>query len=144
MQSLGVFFKVDLFSGPQSGEYILEGHLLLIRNCPLNSLSKSTKLPLKIETPFPPTTPNSILHLAQFSYLPSNINLSDPFVIILWILSIAYLLNKDLRIGVLLSLIFLILYEKHKQNAINKQVLHTYMKNISIEQRLEILEDQKK
>jgi len=77
-------------------------------------------------------------------HLPSNINLSDPFVLILWILSIAYLLNKDLRIGVLLSLIFLILYEKHKQNAINKQVLHTYMKNLSIEQRLEILEDQKK
>ena len=70
MQSRGVFFKLDLFSGVQLGAYIVEGHLLFNLNCPLNSLSKSTKFPLKMETPLPPTTPNSILHLAQFSYLP--------------------------------------------------------------------------
>ena len=52
--------------------------------------------------------------------LPSNINLSSPPVIILCILLVAYLSNKDLRLGILFSLIFMILYEKHKINVFSK------------------------
>jgi hypothetical protein len=56
---------------------------------------------------------------------------------ILIILFIAYLSNKDLRISILCSLLFLIYYEKHNIDKINKEILFLHINNKLLEQDLE-------
>ena len=76
--------------------------------------------------------------------LPSIFNLSTHLTIVLYILCVLYVLNKDVRLGVILTIMFLINYEKQHIKIINKEILQILVSNISLEQRLEILKNNRK
>jgi len=62
--------------------------------------------------------------------------LDKTVVIFLSILIIAYVLNKDVRMGVLLSILLLTILEKHKINEINNRLVGLIVTDIKIDERL--------
>jgi len=97
---------------------------------------------LIIVTVFPTMSEISGVYLNKL--LPSIFNLSTHLTIVLYILCVLYVLNKDVRLGVMLTIMFLIIYEKQHIKTINKEILQILVTNISLEQRLEILENKTK
>ena len=87
---------------------------------------------------FPPMSEVIGKHLNRMS--SSIFNLSDSLNLQLYILCILYILNKDVRIGFILTIMLLIMYEKENIKIVNKQILQILVQNISFEQRLKILE----
>ena len=82
------------------------------------------------------------VHLYNIS--SSIFNISNTLNQLLYLLCIIYILNKDIRIVIMLTIIFLIIYEKQNIKMVNKEILQILVANISLEQRLEILENNTK
>jgi len=61
--------------------------------------------------------------------------------IFITILLIAYLLNKDIRIGVLVSILFLSILEKHQINEINNRLVKIIVNDIKNNERIDRLEN---
>jgi len=70
-----------------------------------------------------------------------NTLLDKTVVLFIVILLIAYLLNKDIRLGVLLSILLLTILEKLKINEINNRLVGIIVNDIKIEKRITKLEE---
>jgi len=57
------------------------------------------------------------------------------------ILLIAYLLNKDIRIGILVSILFLSILEKNQINEINNRLVKIIVNDIKNNERIDRLEN---
>jgi hypothetical protein len=66
--------------------------------------------------------------------------LDSPIFLFIFILLIAYLLNKDVRLGILLSILILIILEKYKINEINNRLVNLIVNDIKNDERLNRLE----
>jgi ABC-type transport system involved in multi-copper enzyme maturation permease subunit len=62
-------------------------------------------------------------------------------VLFISILLIAYILNKDVRMGVLLSILLLTILEKHKINEINNRLVGLIVNDIKNNERITKLEE---
>ena len=71
-----------------------------------------------------------------------NTLLDKTVVLFLSILLIAYILNKDVRIGILLSILLLTILEKHKINDINNRLVKLIVNDIKNNERINKLEEQ--
>ena len=71
-----------------------------------------------------------------------NTLLDKTVVLFLSILLIAYILNKDVRIGILLSILLLTILEKHKINEINNNLVKLIVNDIKNNERITKLEEE--
>ena len=71
-----------------------------------------------------------------------NTLLDKTVVLFLSILLIAYILNKDVRIGILLSILLLTILEKHKINEINNRLVKLIVNDIKNNERITKLEEE--
>lgn len=67
--------------------------------------------------------------------------LDKTIVLFLAILLIAYVLNKDVRMGILLSILLLTILEKHKINEINNRLVGLIVNDIKNNDRITKLEE---
>lgn len=67
--------------------------------------------------------------------------LDKTIVLFLSILLIAYILNKDVRMGVLLSILLLTILEKHKINEINNRLVNLIVNDVKNNERITKLEE---